>query len=76
MREYESLTIPCACGILGIARHSFHRGGRIHHRLLMAAEGALFMDNTDPTIGATQFSIYMGIGNGGMALGESLIDED
>ena len=38
----------------------------------MAAKGALFMDNTNPAISATQFSIYMGIGNSGMALGESL----
>jgi MFS family permease len=36
-----------------------------------ACEGAMFMDNTNPKIGATQFSVFMGIGNGGMTLGES-----
>ena len=36
-----------------------------------ASKMALFMDSTNPQIGATQFSIYASCGNGGMTVGES-----
>jgi MFS family permease len=38
----------------------------------IAAAAAVFMDITNPRIGATQFSIFTGIGNGGMTAGETL----
>jgi PAT family beta-lactamase induction signal transducer AmpG len=54
-------TLAILYGIIGFLQGSY-----------MTAAGAMFMDVTNPRIGATQFSIFMGLGNGGMTLGDTL----